>query len=486
MREVTDKKSPLKIPVRRDDRFRQNLQSIHAGSLKTRVINGHICRAAPPHLPYQKIRKKMRKRSILLAVIISMTITGIAAAAALPNLSVRQKNFIREHGDLPISSIKIMGLERTSESVVLNRLSVKKGKPLSSFDTEYAMLELQRLRLFHDIHIDFKPNGEGVNIIAFFREKHTIIPLPYAIFAGKYQSYGLYLLDMNFLGLGKKFFGGGSYSPQGGWKVQVGYIDPEICSSSFVLSGKIIVGDELFENRMPGEEIFQRFEAFHFLSEFTFGYRVLKNHTFSSLSVYRLGETGSTANALGKPPSIQVFYQGLRYKYRNNYFKKGLAFGWTAVAEYTRGIPLKGEIRGHNQSRILAAFAFPVFRYHRVSLTARGGAGKLPPTFEERIGGTIGFKTLPRNEISADYFSSGTVTYEYPFWSHRLVTVSATLSWEQGFFKKDDLPVQNCYGPGAGFRLYLKRIAIPAVGLDVVYNIAAKEYLFAGSVGVTM
>ena len=126
------------------------------------------------------------------------------------------------------------------------------------------------------------------------------------------------------------------------------------------------------------------------------------------------------------------------------------------------------------------------FGRHRLSLLVHGGAGEMPPAFETRIGGMAGYKTLPSNEISADYYISGTLTWECPFYHSSFLTVTAAASWEQGAFKKDDHGMQNAFGPGAGFRVYLKKIAIPAVGLDLVYNIEARELLFAGSVGAAL
>lgn len=220
---------------------------------------------------------------------------------------------------------------------------------------------------------------EGVHIIARLHEKMTLIPLPVIRFSGSYQSYGAFLIDMNFLGLGKKLFGGGFYSPQAGWRTQAAYIDPSVLSSRLTVSTKFMLGDELFENHRSDGTIFQRFQAFHFMGEITGGYKIYKNHTLSLLSQYRLGNTGSVDDGLREPASVQVFYQGLRYQYRNQYFKKVLNFGWMILADYSRGIPLSGDVSGHNQSRLVASYSFPLFSSHRITLLARGAPVTFPP-----------------------------------------------------------------------------------------------------------
>jgi len=146
----------------------------------------------------------------------------------------------------------------------------------------------------------------------------------------------------------------------------------------------------------------------------------------------------------------------------------------------------RGDVKGHDYSRLIGRYSFPIFGKQRISLLAHGGAGEMPPVFETRIGGMMGFKTLPSNEISADFYISGTLTYEYPMYSHSFFTVTAAATWEQGAYKKDEKSMQNAYGPGAGIRVYLKKIAIPAVGLDFVYNIDARELLFAASIGAAL
>ena len=375
---------------------------------------------------------------------------------------------------------------KTSKSVVLARIQVEQGQPLSSFNPEKTLQRLRKLNLFHAIAVDYEPSGNGVGIIASLKEKMTLIPLPVMRFSGTYQAYGLFLLDMNFLGLGKKLYGGVMYIPPQGWKVQVGYVDPEVMATDFIITSKLVIGAQIFENSFPGSPVFQRFQLFHFHGECTAGYRFLENHSLSLLSMYRIGNSSSPKNALDVPPSIQAYYQGVRYRYRDLYFKQVLTFGLDITADYARGIPVSGDLKGHDYSRLLAKYSLPVFARHRLSLLVHGGAGEMPPAFETRIGGMAGYKTLPSNEISADYYISGTLTWECPFYHSSFLTVTAAASWEQGAFKKDDYGMQNAFGPGAGFRVYLKKIAIPAVGLVLVYNIEARELLFAGSVGAAL
>ena len=404
-----------------------------------------------------------------------------------PALELHKQNmFIEAYGDLPIQGVEVRGLNKTNKSVVLARIQVEQGQPLSSFNPEKTLQRLRKLNLFHSIAVDYEPAGNGVGIIASLKEKMTLIPLPVIRFSGTYQAYGLFLLDMNFLGLGKKLFGGVMYIPPRGWNVQVGYIDPEFLATDFIITSKLVIGEEIFENSFPGRPVFQRFEVFHFHSEFTAGYKIFEKHFLSLLSMYKIGNSSSPENALDVPPSVQAFYQGIRYRYRDIYIKQVLTFGLDIITDYARGIPVKGDVKGHDYSRLLAKYSLPVFSSHRLSLLVHGGAGEMPPAFETRIGGMAGYKTLPSNEISADYYISGTLTYEYPIYHSSFLTVTAAASWEQGAFKKDDQGMQNAFGPGAGFRVYLKKIAIPAVGLDLVYNIDARELLFAASVGAAL
>jgi len=426
------------------------------------------------------------KKTAVCAVIYIFSFSGLLYAFGESTDEQKKDRFIAAHGDLSVTGVEVRGLSRTRDSIVLREIPVTEGMPLSSFSPDDAVQELRKLNLFHAVSIDYEPNERGVHVVAHLKEKWTLIPIPAIKFAGDYQSYGAFITESNFLGLKKTLYGGGAWSPTNGWRAQFGYIDPALSGSRFTMSMMALVGDELFENHSGDGELIQRFNAFHLKGEITAGYKIYKNHTLSLLTMYRQGDTVSVSSPLEEPPSVKVLYQGTRYTFRNLNFQKVFTFGWRVVLDYSRGIALNGNASGHNQSRLVAAYSFPLFSSHRMTLLARGGAGKLPAVFEERIAGTPGFKTLKANEVSADFFIAGVVTWEYPLWSHSLVTVAAAASWEQGAFKKDDMPAENAFGPGAGLRLYLKKVTIPAVGLDVVYSIPQKETRFSFSMGVAM
>ena len=299
----------------------------------------------------------MIKRLLITGTILLFAAGNLLGEVITSPVTEGRDRFIQKYGDLPVKDITLEGLRRTKKSLVMARLPVTRGEPLSSFNPDEAVQELRKLNVFHEIDFSYVPDREGVNIVTRLQEKWTLLPFPAIKFGGDYQSYGLFILETNFLGLKKMLYGGGSWSPSRGWVTQAGYFDPEIAGSPFTMSTKWIVGDQLFKNYTSSGTLIQEFQAFHILGEATFGYNVYKNHNLSALTIYRMGDTGSAKNPLNEPPSIHVQYVGAQYRYKKMRFKKVLNFGWDIMARYHYGIPLAGDVSGHSYASRQASYS---------------------------------------------------------------------------------------------------------------------------------
>jgi hypothetical protein len=58
--------------------------------------------------------------------------------------------------------------------------------------------------------------------------------------------------------------------------------------------------------------------------------------------------------------------------------------------------------------------------------------------------------------------------------------------FEVGRYENDLIPPRPFYGPGLGSRVCLRKIAIPAMGVDVAYNLYDAFWSFSITVGVQM
>ena len=116
----------------------------------------------------------------------------------------------------------------------------------------------------------------------------------------------------------------------------------------------------------------------------------------------------------------------------------------------------------------------------------REDLGDMPDAFEERIGGKPGFRALPPEQIPADTYAGGFIAYEIPWLYLSWGTITVQGYWENGMYSRTESTTTYFYGPGGGFRLYLKKIAIPAVGIDATYNFEERSLEMSAAVGFRM
>jgi hypothetical protein len=92
---------------------------------------------------------------------------------------------------------------------------------------------------------------------------------------------------------------------------------------------------------------------------------------------------------------------------------------------------------------------------------------------ERDIGGRV-LKTLP-DDFIADAAAAALASFEYLIVSFSWGAITAQAGYEAGVFSLDDATPSYAHGPGGGARLYLAKIALPALGLDVYYNVKTGE-----------
>lgn len=431
----------------------------------------------------------VRLRTITLFVAFVATFllfTGNDRAAAAEN---DQATAIET--DAVVQTVLVEGLRKTKESIVLDIVAVKAGDTISSDEVQRIEDDLVKSGLFAAVTVEAVVPANapaaalpsnGIDLRIEVDEKWTLVPIPFFSSGGEGFSGGLILLESNLFGRNKQLITAG-FAGTGGASGFFLYSDPSVFRSRFSSSLSAAVGaDEVETVRPDGEEI--------------------RTYSIESQNVglgvgYSLTPQLQVRTRLGAARwTIDDFDPGLDDEEIDDgtYLEPQVTLGY----ERTRPIDIllvgpeasidarwitldQGwEVSGR------ASLGVPVFDTHRMRFMSSGGYGSMPSIAESPISARDGFRTLPYQQTLADRWVSGAVFYDLPVVSADWGALVLSHYWEGGGYDTDVVTPQAFFGPGGGFRVYIRQVAIPAVGLDIAYNIIDPAWVFSFTVGARM
>lgn len=426
-----------------------------------------------------------RQTAALLEVLsLAMLAPGTAHAKPADEAARRQEEFIREKGDRPIASIRIEGLRRTRQGVVEQWIECAVGKPLSSCDLPRIRERLYRLAIFSAIDIALNDQPEGVDVVFRLEEKWTLYPVPMFWYSPGTVLAGVVIVEANLLGYNKGLAIGGVYSNRG-WYSLVGYNDPNIAYTNLFGSLHAFLGSGLVEDDAPDGSTEQSFDLTRFDFEYALGWTLWDrvSPTWNGgLRVARVGaihvpgsEPATDANVAVQ--AFQLIYSDRRYR---DFYDEGLRLS----AEVQHAFPLDRASPAYNDAIFDAKWARPAPLAGFLDARAHAFVGAMPIAFEERLGGLDGSRTVPGSGLTAaDRYASVALAYQVPLLTLTPGTATGQVFGEVGRYARNAEPAVTYGGPGVGFRFYLKRVAIPAVGLDLGYEVASRRVSLSIAVG---
>lgn len=421
----------------------------------------------------------------------ALAVVMIAAAAQggdAPgnDLVAKRDAFIAQHGDLPVGEVSVHGLAKTRASVVFDSVDLAPGAPLSRVDPERLLQQLHAVGLFKRIDIRYAHRGDHAAVIIDLEEKWTLIPIPFVFSSRSVLRYGFFVFDTNLLGYNKKLFVGAMNSRQG-WNANAVYIDPMIMGSRFTGTVAGVVGNRIYEDADFDRDVYRRYRADFSSLTGTVGHEFRRIATVSLVGRFQHASVDpSYVDAIDAPSSEQSFATGLRLRYRDQRYHLYTSEGVRAEAEYLHGFSAGSRGAEYDQGKITAEFARFFLTSHLVTLGVKGMRSNLPEVFQERPGGQMGYKTVPSEVVQAHCHYTAYAVYERPIYRPTWGTFTALAFAEGGELRREGGVTEGFYGPGAGVRLYLKSVAIPAFGFDVAYNLRQGNVEFTFAIGMQM
>lgn len=392
--------------------------------------------------------------------------------------------FGQEGRDLPLlRDVRIEGLKRTKERVVADFIEIRPGEGVEPEVLQELQDRLIKSELFASVAVTTEPVDPGtVDVVVTVDEKWTLVPIPFFSTSGDGFSGGLILIETNLFGLNKQLIGAGFGGTDGvsGFFV---YADPSLFGSSWSTSISASAGKSDQEIlRADGERV-RKYTLAGESAGLGVGYGITQDLRISGrlgvssrrISDFRPGlDETEIEDASLLEPQIGIGYDGTRPV---DVLLVGpmvfLGASWTAPE---RGWNVRSDF----------SWGAALFGTHRIRLIGSAGYGEMPVTAEASVSARDGFRTLPYQAATADRWSGGAVLYDLPVVSADWGAFVLSHYWEGGVYETEVLDAQPYYGPGGGFRVYIRQVAIPALGLDVAYNIADPSWVFSFTVGARM
>lgn len=392
-------------------------------------------------------------------------------------LETMKRNFIEINGDLLIEEIVVTGNRKTRRSVITNSTGVVPGTTrLSEFNPNSVTNRLRAYGIFVSIKIRYMKDQDRVIIGIHVREKITLLPIPMYSDNGHTQTIGLFLIENNLLGFNKKLFAGITWSEISTF-FMIGYVDPFFLQTDFNYSLFFRYLNSETETGNSDEEIFQKYKQENISAKFEAGYYVSRGTNLKLATEYRdVKIFDDFSDGYNEPGSVtaagyggRIVIKRLRYnEYLNFGLKTDLKILYYSVLENDQ--ERSDDKDGFAAGEFRGEYSMKLFDEQKLRLFISAGGGNKPESFRKRIGGKEGFLTLPADIISADEYASSTLSYEVPLDRYSFGFLTGFVFWEQGRYAYDNDNIEDFYGPGAGLRLYLRRVAFPAMSLNYAHN----------------
>ncbi len=367
--------------------------------------------------------------------------------------------------------------------MVLDFIDIEAGDQVGDDVVQRAEDRLVKSDLFVSVSITTEPvSPDVVDLRVTVDEKWTLVPIPFFSSGGDGFNGGFLLIESNLFGRNKQLISAG-FGGTDGFNGFFLFADPSVFGSPWSGSVSASAGQSEVETLRPDGARIRQYSVDRQSVGLGIGYgftpdlriRTRLGVGNNTISDFRAGldETEPDSSTFLEP-EISVGYDGTRPV---DVLLVGIQAsgraGWTAPDS---GWIIEGDI----------SWGVPLFETHRLRLIGSVGYGDLPVLSETPISARDGFRTLPYQATRADRWSGAAVLYDFPVISADWGAFVLSHYWEAGVFDTEILDPTPYYGPGGGFRVYIRQVAIPAVGLDVAYNMADPAWVFSFTVGARM
>jgi hypothetical protein len=386
-----------------------------------------------------------------------------------------------------ITSIEITGLKRTKPHIARYPLEQFLGRDAETLDLNDVFAAVKDTGILEPVTIELVEAEGGLTLWVAVEEKWSFFPIPLAMIGSGGTNFGLFLADTNAFGLQDQATVGGMYGSSGflvtllynhtpdrkrvpGWTTIFMYNRHEKEDTD---------RNEMIHRRYTADELYLSFQI-----NYPFTTHITGFAGFSFTDIF-LKENENAFNQPEKGVILLGFSPGFSLRYNS---WDGYLFSQRSLSmEYSYNLALSGSTFHRGEFRVI--YEQSVVPGFQINLRSGGVwksavSGNLGPLYEEGPQKTqVGI--LPRN-LSALHYAGISAGVEKYLAKIKWGTLSVLGSWECVFSQgpTSENKTEFSHGPSGGIRFYLSRLAIPALGTNLAYNVSTGIFQFSFSIGV--
>jgi outer membrane protein assembly factor BamA len=365
-----------------------------------------------------------------------------------------------------IRGVEIAGNEHTAEEVIRHALGVSPGDPFDQESVPRLEQRVRNLRLFTSVSIQpIEEEERSVVLLVTVQERWTLLPVPVFVSSKGSTGAGLFLLESNLFGRGKQLSIGGVITTQG-TNARAAYRDPGVSETPLLFAADFSRTNMTREQYAGSSLVYsyqdQRYD-FGARAGWSFSDRLSIYGGWFALLVDATQVPGNAAPPTGPP----VRGLATEIEYRDQDYHLYYLTGYSFQARYRQGVSWLASDRSLRQMAATASYSARGFSDHALSLTLNFENSKGDPVIDAiRLGGRPGSRGFTLGGLWAETATTFTAEYQVPVWWPSWGVMTSAAFLDAGLTRWQGTPT-NYVAPGVGVRLYLRRIALPALGLDI-------------------
>jgi len=382
-----------------------------------------------------------------------------------------------------ITSIEIGGLKRTKPHIARYPLEQFLGRDAETLDLNEVHAAVKDTGVLEPVTVELAETEDGLALRVNVQEKWSFFPVPLVMGGSGEANYGLFLADTNAFGLRDQAAVGGIYGSSGLMAVAL-YNHTPNRKGSAGWNTAFMYNRQENEDVDSNEHLHRRYTADKFRFSLGLYYPFTGLISGSASLSYANVILRDSDDAINQPEgSVAHIIFSPGFALRSSSWDGYLLSQRTLSLGYTYNFALAGasfhevHFRGVYEQSLIPGFRVNV----RSGAVWESGSD---PLFED--GPNRAQVDILPWKFSARHYAGFSAGLEKYLLKTKWGTLSALGSWQCVFSQGplSDNKVEFNHGPSGGIRFYLSRIAIPALGMGLAYNMTTGIYQFSFSVGI--